>query len=155
MAEPPRRGDRPDGRWIVVRRRFTAPWQVVFRHWVTPHELARWFGPVGFQVVAFAVEPVEGGPYRLTLRAPTGDERTVAGSFLLIDPPARLCFSWQPEGWPEANQVELALTSDRGATSLELRHGPFVDGAAARAHRRGWRSTLESLALDLAEHEAE
>lgn len=155
MAEPPRRVDGPDGRWIVVRRRFTAPWQVVFRHWVTPHELARWFGPVGFEVSAFAIEPVEGGAYRLTLRAPSGEERTVSGRFLLIDPPARLRFSWHPEGWAAANEVELQLTADRGATKLELRHGPFADPATARTHRLGWRSTLDSLALDLAELEPE
>ena len=155
MAELSRRGDGRDGRWIVVRRRFTAPWQVVFRHWITPHELARWFGPVGFEVSEFALEPVVGGAYRLTLRAPSGEERAVSGRFLLIDPPARLRFSWHPEGWPEANQVELALTADRGATDLALRHGPFRDPAIARTHRLGWRSTLESLALDLAELEAE
>lgn len=155
MAEPARRGDRPDGRWITVRRRFSAPWQVVFRHWVTPHELARWFGPVGFEVSAFAVQPVEGGLYQLTLRAPSGEERTVSGRFLRIDPPACLSFSWHLEGSATANEVQLEFTAERGATRLELRHGPFADLATARTHRLGWRSTLDSLALDLAEQEAE
>lgn len=144
-----------DGRWIVVRRRFAAPWQVVFRSWVTPHELARWFGPVGFTLSAFTIEPVEGGAYRLTLRSPAGDEQTVTGHYLVVDPPARLRFSWRFEGWASATEVDLALQAEEGATRLRLRHGPFADPAVADAHRRGWRSTLDSLALQLAEDEPE
>jgi uncharacterized protein YndB with AHSA1/START domain len=145
------------GRWIEVRRRFTAPWQVVFRQWVEPNELAAWFGPVGFEVTDFTVDPVEGGSWRLGLRSPAGDPFVVFGEYVAIDPPRRLRFTWRVEGAvgaPEATEVEVTLRPEEGTTRLSLRQGPFDSTRAREVHRRAWRSTLESLALKLIEDEA-
>jgi uncharacterized protein YndB with AHSA1/START domain len=146
------------GRWIEVRRQFRAPWQVVFRHWIEPHELAAWFGPVGFDVTEFTVDPVEGGTWLVGLRAPSGDRFTLRGEYRLIEPPARLRFTWELGGGveaPQATEVDVVLRPDEGTTKLALRQGPFTSTRAREQHRRAWKSTLESLALKLAEDEAE
>jgi uncharacterized protein YndB with AHSA1/START domain len=146
------------GRWIEVRRRFRAPWQVVFRHWVEPNELSAWFGPVGFEVTAFTVDPVEGGAWQLGLRSPAGDSFILRGEYLIVEPPGRLRFTWGSAGSveaPLATEVEVTLRPDEGTTRLMLRQGPFASSRAREQHRRAWKSTLESLALKLAEDEAE
>jgi uncharacterized protein YndB with AHSA1/START domain len=144
------------GRWIEVRRRFRAPWQVVFRHWVEPNELSAWFGPVGYDVTEFTVDPVEGGEWQVGLRAPSGDRFTLRGRYLLVDPPGRLRFTWELGGGveaPQATEVDVSLRPEEGATRLLLRQGPFASPRAREQHRRAWKSTLESLALKLSEEE--
>ena len=146
------------GRWIEIRRRFPSPWQVVFRQWVEPNELAAWFGPVGFDVTDFSIDAVEGGQWRMGLRSPAGDEFVIFGNYMVVDPPRRLRFTWRVEGAVgpiEPTEVEVRLAAEEGTTRLTLRQGPFESAPAREVHRRAWRSTLESLALKLIEDEVE
>lgn len=150
-------GEEGGGRWLEVRRHLRAPWQFVFSQWAEPHELAAWFGPVGFKVAAHRIEAFEGGSWWMVLRTPTGRELTVGGRFLLIDPPERLRFTWVPEteGQPGAEtEVELTLAPDQGTTRLRLRHGPLESQAQVDSYRKTWRSILDNLVLKLTEEGA-
>ena len=154
MAQMPApAGGGPGGR-VRVRRRYGLPWQVVFRAWVEPARLAAWFGPQGHTVPEYRAEVVPGGSYRLTLRAPDQSEHTVSGTYLAVEPPGRLAFTWveEREG-REASEsvVEVRLSPERGGTLLVLEHGPLATTELLESHRRAWRSTLDSLALALAE----
>ena len=145
------------GQWLEIRRHLRAPWQFVFTQWVEPHELAAWFGPVGFRVAAYSIDAVEGGGWWMTLRTPAGQELRVSGRFLLIEPPERLHFSWVPEidGRPgPETRVELTLRADQGTTRLTLRHGPLATAEQVESYRKTWRSTLDSLVLKLSEEGA-
>lgn len=147
-----------DGRWLEVRRHLRAPWQFVFSVWTEPHQLAAWFGPVGFKVEAHRIEAVEGGSWWMVLRSPGGRELTVGGRFLMIDPPARLVFTWVPEvaGVPGAEtEVEVTLAADQGTTRLRLRHGPLESQAQVETYRKTWKSILDSLTLRLSEENAD
>lgn len=146
------------GSWIEIRRRFRAPWQIVFRHWVEAHELAAWFGPVGYDVTDFTVDAVEGGVWKLGLRSPGGDRFTLRGRYLVVEEPELLRFTWELSGGieaPLATEVHVTLRADEGTTRLTLRQGPFLSSRTREAHRRAWKSTLESLALKLSEDEIE
>ncbi len=149
--------DGGSGLWLDVRRHLRAPWQFVFTQWTEPHELAAWFGPVGFKVAAHVIEAVEGGSWWMVLQTPGGRELRVGGRFLLIDPPERLSFTWVPENeggpGPETT-VEMTLMPDQGTTWLYLRHGPLESRAQLESYRKTWKSILDSLVLKLSEEGA-
>jgi uncharacterized protein YndB with AHSA1/START domain len=148
--------DGGDGRWLEVRRHLRAPWQFVFTQWIEPHELAAWFGPIGFKVAAYAIDAVEGGGWWMTLRTPGGEELTVSGRFLTIEPPERLRFTWAPEregGRGPETEVQLTLRPDQGTTRLTLRHGPLAQ-EQVESYRKTWKSILDSLVLKLSEEGA-
>jgi uncharacterized protein YndB with AHSA1/START domain len=142
------------GHWVDLRRHLAAPRQVVFRQWIEPHELATWFGPVGFTVAAHLIVPEIGGGWRMTLRSPLGEDFVVAGRFLEIEPPRRLRFSWRPESGVRPShptEVEVAFCASEGSTRLHLRHGPFASPEQAVRHTCAWERALDSLALRLDE----
>jgi uncharacterized protein YndB with AHSA1/START domain len=142
------------GHWLDLRRRLAAPWQVVFRQWIEPSEVAAWFGPMGYSVTAHLIEPEPGGSWRVTLRSPAGEDFVVVGRYLEVDPPGRLRLTWIPEtgqGRGAETEVELTLRPHQGATWLRLRHGPFASPELVASHARAWGSALDSLALKLDE----
>jgi uncharacterized protein YndB with AHSA1/START domain len=154
MIEERKPTDVVPGHWLELRRRFAAPWQFVFRQWVEPHEIAAWFGPIGYSVAAYLIEPEVGGSWRMTLRSPAGEDFVIGGRYLEVDPPGRLRFTWIPESGPEQGsetEVELRLRADHGTTRLHLRHGPFASQEQLDGHAKAWGSTLDSLGLKLDE----
>lgn len=142
------------GLWLELRRHLAAPWQFVFHQWIEPHEIAAWFGPIGYRVIAYRLEPEVGGAWHMTLRSPAGEDFIVGGRFREIAPPGRLRFTWCPESGPDrgwASEVEVELRPSSGSTWLRLRHGPLASAELVESHRKAWGSTLDSLALKLDE----
>jgi uncharacterized protein YndB with AHSA1/START domain len=140
--------------WLDLRRRFAAPWQFVFKQWIEPNEIAAWFGPMGYRVAAYLIEPEIGGSWRVTLRSPSGEDFVVGGRYLEITAPERLRFTWCPETGQERgaeSEVELTLQAAHGTTRLRLRHGPFASPELVESHAEAWGSTLDRLQLKLDE----
>ena len=60
---------------LVVSRSFDAPREAVFDAWLDPAQLAIWMGPHGVRAEIDALEPKEGGKYRIIMHPEPG--RTV------------------------------------------------------------------------------
>lgn len=141
---------------MQIERRFEAPRALVFDCFTRAEHLARWWGPVGFDVPFCESDAQPGGAIRIDMRGPEPfGINEVHGEFVEVERPARLVFvlrafrgadgSW---GIEHVSTLTLDDTPD-GATVMRLttvvRHvsdelRPAVDGMSA-----GWNSSFDKL----------
>jgi uncharacterized protein YndB with AHSA1/START domain len=143
---------------VHVTRELRASREEVFRTWTDPDLFRRWFTPPGSASVTAELDVRPGGRYRITLeRTPMVPGTShIVGSYLEVDPPKRLVFTfgWEApppgEGLGDLEALDSRVTvqfRDRGAsTEVSITH-ERLDTAALRAfHRWGWETTLDQLA---------
>jgi uncharacterized protein YndB with AHSA1/START domain len=115
--------------------RLAATPETVWSFWTDPARLSQWWGTATDVVV----EP--GGDYRIVMEP----GRVMRGSFVELDPPHRLVFTF---GWesnapgdalaPGTTTVEVTLTPDGDGTELVLRHSDMPT-THAPDHAYGWQ----------------
>lgn len=141
-------------RALVVERVFQAPRSLVFKAWIEPQHLSRWFGPRGFTVPSYTLDPRPGGSWRCCMVSPEGREHWVRGVFREVVEPDRLAFTWahENENGPLGHETLVTVTfADLGdKTRLTLRQEIFESVTARDEHQSGWSSSLECLAEYLA-----
>jgi len=143
---------------LRLSRVFRAQRDTVFRAWSSEEHIKRWFAPETFTVPQARVEARLGGPFELSMRAPSGEEHWIRGTFKELTPPQRLVidmrvtngagkalFSAYTEvalhAVPEGTRLDLVQTY----TLLSPEAAGMVDGAP-----QGWRSTLDQLEREVA-----
>ena len=68
------------------------------------------------------------------------------GSYMEIEPHARLVFSWNWVSTPErVSRVTVVLRPLPDGTEVTLTHDRFADADTAKRHTRGWTESLERL----------
>ena len=111
----------------------------VFPYLTDPTLLTRWMGDNA------DLEPAVGGAYAVDI---TGVP--IRGTFLEVNPPHRLVFSWGVAGNdafpPASTTVEITLTPDGPSTVLELVHLDLPPEELPK-HDTGWGHFLERLAI--------
>ncbi len=148
-------------RIFEIAREFDAPREEVFRYFVEPELIARWWGPDGF---ATPVEQVEvearvGGPYRKTMvleseqiaagmGVPVGTPFPDQATVLEIVPPELLVVT--SEAQPEMGLVERTVTRIElhamgpERTRVVLVDGPYDEMMAPHAET-GWMQQFGKL----------
>jgi uncharacterized protein YndB with AHSA1/START domain len=116
--------------------------ETVFRYFVEPERMVRWMGTTA------DLEPHPGGTFRVDYRG----KDVASGTYLEVDPPRRVVFTW---GWempddpvpPGASTVEVTLspTDDGGGTLVRLVHRD-LPAEAVDGHAEGWDFFLPTLA---------
>jgi uncharacterized protein YndB with AHSA1/START domain len=150
MAQP----KRDENRILRLSRIFRVPRERVFRAWIDPEQLVKWWGPEGFTAPACALDVRQGGTWRTTMRSPEGKDHIVSGVYREILPPQRLVFTW---GWetdgPRGHEtvVTIELFEAPGGTRLELTHEQFESETSRDQHQHGWSGCLDCLEQALAE----
>jgi uncharacterized protein YndB with AHSA1/START domain len=138
-----------DGRFVLQQTRvFDAPAEQVFALLTEPTELAKWWGPHGFETPDIDIDPRVGGSLRFTMQPPDGDSFHLSGEFLQIEFPSRLRFTFRwDEPVPDDREtvVELSLDSLGGRTTVMLTQGAFATEERLDLHRRGWADSFEKL----------
>jgi uncharacterized protein YndB with AHSA1/START domain len=128
----------------------------VYPYFTDPARHVQWMGS---DVV---LDPVPGGSYRVGMP----DGFRAAGTFLRVDPPHQLTFSWgfadadaaqrtkheQATGPlpPGSTQVTVTLEAADGGTRLTLRHDGLPTRELQEAHRVAWGTYLPRLAVRVA-----
>jgi uncharacterized protein YndB with AHSA1/START domain len=136
------------GLFLRVERRFAAPCDRVFRAFAEPQELRRWWGPRGFSAPSLDVDPRPGRRYRIAMQPPEGDVFHLTGTFVDVDPPGRLAFTFrweEPDPDDRDTVVAVALDEFEGGTLLTVIHGLFATEDRRGLHHRGWSESLERL----------
>jgi uncharacterized protein YndB with AHSA1/START domain len=128
----------------------------VFRYFTDPARYVQWMGSEA------KLEPVPGGVYRVQMP----DGFRAAGTFVEINPPRRLAFTWgfaddeaaqhvkhepteasggsaMPAG---STRVTVTLDAEDGGTRLTLRHDDLPNTELHNAHRTAWEAYLPRLA---------
>lgn len=115
-----------------------APPDRVFPFFVDPARLTQWLGH------AAELDPVPGGRFAADI-----NHRLVRGTYLELEPPRRVVFSWGDAGSaelpPGSTRVEVDLEPSEGGTTVTLRHHGLA-GAQLTDHARGWPVKLGELA---------
>lgn len=114
--------------------RIAARPETVWSYWTDPARLAEWWGTDA------EVLPEPGGLFRVVMESGP----VMRGSFLELDPPNRLVFTF---GWeqnapgellaPGTTRVEVTITPDGDESVLQLRHFEMPTTYAAD-HEKGW-----------------
>jgi uncharacterized protein YndB with AHSA1/START domain len=134
---------------LEVRQRVAAPVERVWLAFATAEGLRTWWWR-HWSDVTIEAEVALGGAYRI--EAPAAGI-VLDGTFLAVEPPGRLAFSWRwsdDEGVSADEAVEVRLEPDGDTTLVTVRHsGPWADDAPAASYRQGWEYTLGELATVL------
>lgn len=161
-------------REFLISRVFDAPRSLVFRSWVEPARMARWWGPEGMKNPVCELDVRPGGAYRIVMRSPEGAEYPISGKFREIVEPERLVMtmdvSEHPPEWHDMIRPNRAKGDDNpagellttvlfeeidGKTKLTVR--TFFETAAIReamvkmGMNEGWSSSLVRLTALLAD----
>jgi uncharacterized protein YndB with AHSA1/START domain len=116
-----------------------APPEIVFAFFTDPDKHVRWLGREA------DLDPRPGGIYRCVVN----DNATVLGTYVIVDPPHHLVFTWGFDGDqavpPGTSTVSIELHPDAGGTNLRLVHTGLPHPMLA-PHDDGWRGYLAQLA---------
>jgi uncharacterized protein YndB with AHSA1/START domain len=135
---------------LTLERRLNASPHGVWRALTEPRALASWFWPASFATQVTADVRV-GGSFEQSAPGAPLDGFGVGGAYLVVEPPARLDFSWRWHGEDEETSVEIELSEVDDGSLLALRHGGFADEAERDQHIQGWNDCLERLDAHLGE----
>jgi uncharacterized protein YndB with AHSA1/START domain len=138
----------PDtGTTLVLRRSFAAPRQRVFRAWIEPEALERWLRPGGKALTVRSLDARVGGSFHFELE----NGRPIIGTYLSIDPPEKLAFTWTGEAIQGRQTVVTLNFLDQGAvTEVVLTHEGLSTEVMRGLVAGGWPSMLDALASELA-----
>ncbi len=132
---------------VQVRRRLRARAEQIFDLWTKPELMARWMSPFAGTVVCRATCDLRpGGAFSLVM-ASEESSREVSGTYVQIDRPCKLVFTWIG---PLTNNVNTLVTVElfpRGdETDLVLTHERLPTSAIREGHTKGWGIILDHLA---------
>ncbi len=132
---------------LVVERTFDAPRDRVFRAWIDPERMIKWFAPVGMRPVNIEVEAHVGGKYQIGMQEPDGRTIYATGEYVEIAAPNRLVFtwSWLAEQRTENSLVTVEFIDRGGSTHIVLTHERLRTAEIKEGNRDGWSNCFESL----------
>ena len=156
--------DAPD---FILTRVFAAPRELVWKCWMEPSHLARWWGPKPFTCPVCEVDARAGGAFRLVMRAPDGSDYPMRGIFREIVPNVRIVkqddvsehsAEWHDMVDPDRKgqgkrQIDMLTTvtfEDLGGgtkVTITTRFPSIAlrDNFAKIGMKEGWSSSLEKL----------
>jgi uncharacterized protein YndB with AHSA1/START domain len=102
-------------RTLVTTRVFDAPRELVYRAWIDPKQVAKWFPPEGFTSPRCEIDPRPGGVMRVDMKAPDGppfNGQVFAGPgvFREVVPNERLVFTMAPEIEPGQSMPTVLMS---------------------------------------------
>ena len=139
---------RSDERILEIQRVLPAASSVVFGAFTDPDELAKWWGPEGFNIPSLQFQARVAESYRIEMQPPEGDRFYLTGEFRAVDPPARLAYTFVWED-PDSDDVEtlvgLSFRDLGESTEVAFTQGPFKTEARRALHRDGWSDSFDKL----------
>ena len=141
---------RSEAPFAEIRRRLTATPERVFAAFSDATLLSRWLTPsaeIAMSVLAFDFRV--GGSYRFAYHVPDGTVMIVNGTYLAIESPGRIAFSWNIEPPDEhaglQSEVVVSIRADAAGSELHIRHSLLTLPGAEERHSTGWLGALDLL----------
>ena len=139
---------------VQVTRRLSASPKSVFDAWLDPDLVGRWmFGPLlrDEEVLRIDIDPRVDGSFSFLVRR-QGQEIDHIGTYLKLDAPRRLVFTWAVAPAPvDSSRVTIELVPEEGGTQLTLTHEMAPEWAAYKAKvEESWAKMLATLEQVLA-----
>jgi uncharacterized protein YndB with AHSA1/START domain len=134
---------------ITITRVFDAPRELVFRAWTDPDQVAKWFGPAGFETPRESVE-IDlrvGGRFNLRMVRGGGAEHQLRYEIVELVEPELLVLKSEPMpevGLHHSTVTRIELQSETGKTRMTLTDGPYPEAGGGGADA-GWKSAFDKL----------
>ena len=141
-----------------IRRRISAPREVVYRALLDPRAVAAWRVPSGMTAEVHAFDPREGGSIRvsLTYAEPAGAGKTSAhtdtyhGRFVELAQDERIVevdeFETDDPALRGEMTITISLADADGGTDIVAVHEGLPAGLSPADNETGWREALARLA---------
>ena len=112
----------------------------VFDALIDPAQLVEWWGsPDTYRTFNWQVDARPGGAWSCNAQGPAGPVSTVSGRYLVVDPPHKLSYTWNPSWQPgEESQVHYTLEAIPSGTRVSFRHEGFATAKSREGHTMGW-----------------
>ncbi len=132
------------GESIVGEIEIAVPPQKVFDALVDPAQLAEWWGSADtYRTSNWQLDVRPGGEWSCQAEGATGTISSVSGKYLVVDPPRRLSYTWNPSWAPgEHSQVHYTLEPVASGTRVLFRHEGFTSAPSRVAHTEGWKRVV-------------
>lgn len=139
---------------VKIVRRLDAPAEIVFDRWLDPKTIGNWlFATPDGEMTQVALDPQVGGKF--VIAEQRGDLLAEHfGTYLEIDRPQRLVFTFAVSQDEEPSRVEVKIIPDGNACTLELLHNmdakwaDYVDRT-----QDGWNMVLDGLDREIMENQ--
>ncbi len=134
------------GHSLTVQRQISADAEAIFKAWTTAESMMAWMSPgPGMSLPVAKLDVRIGGEYQLVFASPD-EEYAHHGTYLEVDPPKRLSFTWiSPSTQGQESVVTIDLEPNDGGTLLTLNHTGLPSEDSSASHTGGWANILEGL----------
>jgi uncharacterized protein YndB with AHSA1/START domain len=147
-----------DGTDLVFERTFHAPREQVWKAFMEPALIPRWWGPKGTTTTVVEMDNRPGGRWRYTSHAPDRDDVSFFGEYLEIVPPERFkwTFLFEVEGFGAQGGPEMFTFEEVDGQTKVTSRGHFgsveeIEGALATGMVGGAIETWDRLEVLLAD----
>jgi uncharacterized protein YndB with AHSA1/START domain len=111
----------PTDTQILITREFNAPRHLIYRAWLTPELIKRWWSAKRGAVTVAEVDARVGGAWRWVQVTDDGFEVAFHGTYLELVPNERIVCTEVYEGMPEGEAVNtMTITEQDGRTTLTI-----------------------------------
>lgn len=125
---------------VVVQRVLPASPDAVFNEWIDAEGLADWVCPAPARATNVELDPRVGGRLRIDIRE-GGVPFHVVGTYLVLDRPRRLQFTWSCSTWVDPtveSVVTVTLEPHDGMDTLMTIHHALLPPDQVSNHEYGW-----------------
>ncbi len=133
---------------LTLQKTIKAPLEVVYRAWVEPEQMKKWFGCQQCRSLKIVQDFRVGGQYRVDMHLEDGSIMTVFGEYKEITANKKIVYSWSnnfPEIPAKDTEVTVEFNWDGEATHITLKHVNFQFEESATSHTSGWSHALDKL----------
>lgn len=134
---------------LQIERTFEAPRELVFRAWLEPEHLSRWYGPEHFSVPEdrISIDPRVGGRWELVmLQGDSGNEFPVGATIAELVEPELLVLENDalPEHGMGVTHTRVEFHDEGGKTRMVMTDGPYAEQMGEMAGM-GWAGAFAKL----------
>lgn len=135
---------------ITLHRVLRAPPERVYRAFLDPAALAKWFPPNGFTAQVHALQAQVGGSYRMSFtHFASGHTHAFGGEYLELASPSRIRYTsrFDDPNLASPMQTTVVLRAVDCGTDLSVEQAGIPAAIPPDACHLGWQECLTALAL--------